>query len=88
MREQRHRVVAVRPSLLCPSARQQQVLDLWVGGHSYKEIAHRLGIGYWTVLAYLRQLYAKWNLYNTDELFEAAIREHYVDLSHLEYARL
>jgi DNA-binding CsgD family transcriptional regulator len=82
-----HRVIAVRPGPHPPSKRQQQVLNLWIGGRSYNEIARRLGIAVWTVKDILEQVGAKWDTYSFDEMFEIALREGFADSSHLEYAK-
>jgi DNA-binding CsgD family transcriptional regulator len=54
------------------TARQQEVLDLWLGGSTYRELASALGISPETVNPHLKAIARK---LGTTKISRAALRE-------------
>ena len=52
------------------SGREQQVLELLVGGYSYKEISDQLGVKLGTVSTYVQRIYEKLHVHTRREIIE------------------
>ena len=56
----------------CLSRRERQVLELLAQGFRLREAAAKLGISYWTVDTYCRQLHQKFNVQSRVNLLSRA----------------
>ena len=67
-------VPATKPVLFDLSEREKEVLKLLADGNSYKMIASRLEITYFTVNAHLKKIYEKLQVHSASEAVSVALR--------------